>query len=101
MHNKTNTKTEHPQTMESILNNISTTTEPPPKNVQQSKPTGDVMHLVFLHFPMWSPGSRVVLGCTDSRSLPSYFTMRVTMIPEFLHADSADSDQTEMMSRLI
>ena len=26
----------------------------------------------FCHFPMWYPGSGVVLGCIDSRSLPPF-----------------------------
>ena len=40
MHNKTKTNTEPPLTVESTLNNRSTTTEPLPYNGQQTKPPG-------------------------------------------------------------
>ena len=32
--------------------------------------------LVFCHFPIWSPGSGMVLDCIDSWHLPSFFTMK-------------------------
>ena len=32
----------------------------------------DLLLIVFCHFPMWYPGSGVVLDCIDSRSLLSF-----------------------------
>ena len=36
-----------------------------------------VMFIVFCHFPVWCPGSGVVLDCIDFSSLPSYFLLQV------------------------
>ena len=40
--------------------------------------------LCFCHFPMWCPGSGVVLDCMDSRSLPLTFVMiKLYQNPEY------------------
>ena len=41
--------------------------------------------LAFCHFPMWCPGSSVVLDCIDSWSLPSYLLLLLQLLKQRLH----------------
>ena len=49
--------------------------------------------LMFGHFPMWCPGSGVVLDCINSRSLPSYLI--------FIMAISAGPNEMPLLCQLI
>ena len=42
--------------------------------------------LCFCHFPLWCPGSGVVLDCIDFRSLPPYLLSFLTQEDIFPHS---------------